>query len=261
MSKARLIEPLVLPPDEFPPLPLDPGFAQLVQDDLGNVVTATDGFDAIVAEAIGIVDAIDGGLDALGGGLLEAFAEADLIDAKPVGDTVAGFTASLDPTSSAVDDLGTLLAGASGKSGGPGAGGAAQPITIGAATSPVLPCNATIGFSLPRQGSRPETGQVFFVNTDSTPVHITKLTLVQKSGGPFTAATDCTAAALAPGAYCKVQLILNTNAPAGTTAQLHIETDGPRGTVVLCGTVGAPTTGVAGGGHGAGGPILSNPPA
>src|SRR5258708_20602537 len=42
------IQPLVLPTDEFPPLPLDPGFAKLVQDELGNVVTPTDGFADIV---------------------------------------------------------------------------------------------------------------------------------------------------------------------------------------------------------------------
>src|SRR5260370_10113213 len=118
-----LIKPLVLPTDEFPQLPLDPGFAKLAQDELGNVVTPTDGSADIVAEAIAIVDGVDSALDVLGGGLLDAFAEADLIDAKPVSDTVAGFTASLVPTSSAVDALGTLLGSAAAPTPGGGGGG------------------------------------------------------------------------------------------------------------------------------------------
>ncbi len=76
----QLIELLVLDPADFSPLPLQPGFAQLVQDELGDVATPADGFDDVLAEAVGIVDALAGALDSLGGELLDAFAEADLVD-------------------------------------------------------------------------------------------------------------------------------------------------------------------------------------
>src|SRR5713226_1707614 len=97
-----LIQPLDLDPADFPPLPLQPGFAQLVTDTLGNTATPTDGFDEVMGEVIAIVDALDTALGGLALDLLSAFAEADAIDAAPVSDTAAGFTASLDPSSAAV---------------------------------------------------------------------------------------------------------------------------------------------------------------
>ncbi|SRR6266852_5744368 len=109
-----LIQRLELDPADFPPLPLQPGFAQLVTDTLGNVATPTDGFDDVMGEAIAIVDALDTALGGLALDLLSSFAEADAIDAAPVSDTAAGFTASLAPSSAAVDALGVLLGSATG---------------------------------------------------------------------------------------------------------------------------------------------------
>src|SRR6266446_6527215 len=109
-----LIQPLELDPADFPPLPLQPGFAQLVTDTLGNVATPTDGFDDVMGEAIAIVDALDTALGLLAADLLDTFAEADTIDAAPVSDNAAGFTASLAVSSALNDQLGTLLGSATG---------------------------------------------------------------------------------------------------------------------------------------------------
>jgi hypothetical protein len=154
MSKGLLIDPLVLDPAEFPPLPLQPGFAQLVKDELGNVVTSADGFDQAVADAVAVIDALDGILTVMGNDLVDAFLEADLIDPQPVSDTVDGYTASLTPTSSAVDDLGTLVGTAAAPtptppSGGGGGGGggtatttssAVVTVTLTGAPSPQILC-------------------------------------------------------------------------------------------------------------------------
>src|SRR5258707_304701 len=91
----QLIELLVLDPADFPPLPLQPGFAQLVQDELGDVATPADGFDEVLAGAVGIVDALDAALGDLGGGLLDAFAEADLVDPAAAGDNLVAGNAAV----------------------------------------------------------------------------------------------------------------------------------------------------------------------
>jgi hypothetical protein len=142
-----LIDPLTIDPADFPPLPLDPGFLQLASDELGNAATPADGFDSVLTEVIGIVDTLAGVLDALGAELLFAFAEADLIDPAPVDVTVAGFAASLDVTSTAVDDFGTLLAGGTTPTppaggGGGGGGGSTGPCAPG----PLDPPNAFPGY-------------------------------------------------------------------------------------------------------------------
>jgi hypothetical protein len=123
-----LIQPLVLDPADFPPLPLQPGFLELVSDELRDSATPADGFDDVVGELIAIVDALDAGLLALNPTLGDTFAEADTIDAQPVSDTVDGFGPALDPTSSAVDDLGTLLSSVAAPA--PPAGGGAPSVTI-----------------------------------------------------------------------------------------------------------------------------------
>jgi hypothetical protein len=134
-----LIQPLVLDPADFPPLPLQPGFAQLVQDELGYFATPADGFDDVLAEAVGIVDALAGALESLGGELLDSFAEADLVDPAAAGDNLVTGSAAVGVAGTAVDSLGTLItlsstpptapppggggAGTGGTGGGGGGGG------------------------------------------------------------------------------------------------------------------------------------------
>src|SRR6266849_2651195 len=100
-----LIQPLELDPADFPPLPLQPGFLQLVSDELGDTATPADGFDDVVGEGIGIIAALDAGLSALHPTLDETFLEAYLSDTQQVNETIDGYTAALVPVSTAVDDL------------------------------------------------------------------------------------------------------------------------------------------------------------
>jgi hypothetical protein len=98
-----------LEPGDIPPADPPPGLEQFVLDNSPTEGSALDGFDLAFSEAVGIVDALEAALNGLGNDLLLAFTEADAIDATPVGDTVAGYTAALVPVGTAVDDLGTLL--------------------------------------------------------------------------------------------------------------------------------------------------------
>jgi hypothetical protein len=94
-----------------------------VLDTLGNAATPDDGFDQVATDAATIVDALDSALSTLGALLGDAFAEADTIDAAPVGDTVSGFAGSLGVSSAAVDSLGNTLASVTATPGGGGGGG------------------------------------------------------------------------------------------------------------------------------------------
>jgi hypothetical protein len=117
--------PTIAPLDaaDIPPADPPPGLEQFILDNAPTDATPLDGFDAVFTETVGIIDALDAALGGLAGELLSAFAEADLVDAAPVADTVAGFTSSLGPVSTGVDDLGTLLRSATPPSPGGGAGG------------------------------------------------------------------------------------------------------------------------------------------
>jgi hypothetical protein len=105
----------------------------MVNDELGNAALPTDGFDSIFDELVAIVEGLDQALGVLAGELVSAFGEADTIDAAPVGDTLTGFAGALPASSSAVDDLGTLLAGTTPPAptggGGGGGGGSGPPST------------------------------------------------------------------------------------------------------------------------------------
>jgi len=125
-----LIAPLAIDPTDFPPLPLQPGFAQLVTDTLANSATPDDGFDQGVAEVVAIVDQLNTALGGLLTELLGAFAEADLIDDYPVTVNTQAFAASLVPVDASVGELGTLLSSAAlptPPGGGGGGGGGAPP--------------------------------------------------------------------------------------------------------------------------------------
>jgi len=138
-------------------------------------------------------------------------------------------------------------------------GGSGALIPIGAATSPVLPCDAVMGFQSSATQGFPEIGQVWLNNHGATPLLINKMVLVQDAGGPFTAWTECTDAGIPVNGACKIELRLTRAASDGTTAQLQIFTDGNSKPTVLCGTVAAPTTGIGSGGGGGGGPIKITP--
>jgi len=246
-----LIQPLELDPADFPPLPLQPGFAQLVTDTLGNVATPTDGFDDVMGEAIAIVDALDIALGALALDLLSAFAEADTIDEQPVDTNILGFVASLTPSDAAVDDLGKLLGTATPPR--PGGGGGGGGMTIGSATGPVLPCAARQGMGPGACSSYPCTAAGTFTNGSTQVRHISAITLVQ-TGTTWTAETDCTGT-LSPGQTCRFTITAQAAPPAGAKAQLQFTHDGAGSPAVFCVDDGVGSGGSGGGGGG--GPRLT----
>lgn len=145
MSDDLLIEPLVLDPADFPPLPLEPGFTQLVNDSLGASATPADGFDPVLEDLIAIVDSLDSGLSLLagadGGDLDTAFEEILALDPTDAGQHVVDLVAALTDEQGNVDNLGNLLGsssaptppGGGGGSGGGGAGGGnSQDVCTGA---------------------------------------------------------------------------------------------------------------------------------
>lgn len=116
MSSRVLIQPLNLADFPTPTDALNPGFADLVNNELGDAVTAADGFDAILSELEAIVDALDNGLSILagadGGTLDDTFAEILALDPAPAAQNVADFQAASSAYDTDVDALGTLLTGA-----------------------------------------------------------------------------------------------------------------------------------------------------
>lgn len=180
MSTTLLIQPLLLDPADFPPLPLSPGFAQLVSGELDGQGLPTDGFDTVVGEVIAIVDALDVALGGLGLDLLDAFTEADAIDAQPVGDTAAGFAGSLAASDAAVGDLGTLLAGATspapaggggGAAGGAGGGGTAGGM-VGFGAQAANGCEAVLDYGGVLKGAALPDASIQFRNGSDKPVSI-----------------------------------------------------------------------------------------
>lgn len=179
-----LIQPLELDPADFPPLPLQPGFLQLVTDELGDTATPADGFDDIVSEVIAIVDALEAGLLALNPTLEDTFAEADTIDAQPVSDTVDSFLPAVAVSSTVVDDLGVLLAGAATPTPPTPTPPAPTPAS-GGGIGPVAPCDESITFSAAVAGAAPVDYGLSFVNQTNVPVHVSSITLQQGSPAVF----------------------------------------------------------------------------
>lgn len=247
MNTTLLIDPLVLDPADFPPLPLTPGFAQLVNDELGNAALPTDGFDTVFDELVAIVDGLDQALGVLAGELVSAFGEADTIDAAPVGDTVAGFAGALGVSSTAVDNLGTLLTGAApptptgGGGGGGGGGAAAGPIVL------------DFGIITPRQGV--VQLPIEYDNGTQQAVTIKSITFAP---APVVAAVNAWVfptlalpATVQPGGSFKFTVGLDTTTLGGSYANMTVDADGtpPKGAYFLKATVtGPPPTG--GGGRG-----------
>ncbi len=126
-----LIEPLVLDPSDFPPLPLEPGFTQLANDTLGNAATELDGFDSVFADAAAILDALDNALSELGGAdggtLDDTFEEILQFDPADAGGHVVEASAAIADAGTNVDKLGNQLAAASLPAPGGGGGGGSAP--------------------------------------------------------------------------------------------------------------------------------------
>lgn len=177
MSENLLIQPLVLEDYSFPPADTNPGFTDLFSSEVGNAAAPEDGFDDVVAELEGIVDALDSGLALLagadGGDLDETFADILTLDAEGPRSNIVDLGAAAADFHSGVDGLGNLLTPA-----------LPAPVAPGGKPpgSPPGPCEAFVHFNpaLPK----PLTVQVPAI-FGGGPLHITGRRFVGAKAGAW----------------------------------------------------------------------------
>ncbi len=248
----QLIELLVLDPADFPPLPLQPGFAQLVMDELGDVATPADGFDDVLAEAVGIVDALAGALDSLGGELLDTFAEADLVDPAAAGDNLVAGEAAVGAAGAAVDSLGGLIASSSGPTAAPPPG----------APSPAVQCGTLdfgSGAAVGPTGTQVRAATMELKNIGATPFTVRSTTFSPDLGFTFEVFPSLVGQVVQPGASLAVRVTFQSGSLGTFQTTLTIHTDRPdpqpclllRGTAVQGSAFPGGTTGLLGGRPGA----------
>ncbi len=233
-----------LDPADFPPAGQPPGLEDFILANAPTDATPLDGFDTAFLETVGIIDALAGALDSLGGELLTSFAEADLIDPAPVGDTVAGFGASLGPSDTSVSNLGTLL-GAAGTPTPP------QPFPIGASTAGPPACDATLDMGDPNSVPAPVAVTVDLNNPTKSDVHIKKITLYQADPTVYSVTTTCTGT-IPAGGSCQFTITRNSKPAFHYEGALSVESDGSPAVTTLCLFAGLTGGGSGGGGWGSG---------
>ena len=235
-----LIQPLEIDPADFPPLPLQPGFSQLVSDELGNAATPTDGFDEVFAEVVAIVDALDSALGTLGDELLAAFGEADTIDAAPVSATADSFTASLGPSDTAVNNLGALL-------------GAAVPAT------PPAACDLAVQLPDTAQAGTPAVYSLGVHNGTSAPIVVTKA-VFRTSDADILSAIVPTPQTVAAGAELQTSITVTTARLGNFSGTLELTVSGASRDTIICYYARVVQPGATGtGGGGGGGSGVGNP--
>ncbi len=117
MAAKVLIQPLDLSNFDPSTYPSDPGFADLVTQELGDSGTLSDGFDTVWEDLVAIVDALEEGMILLGGAdggdLDDTFADILTVDPTEAGDHVAQLSAAIPDVEGHVDNLGSPLTAAS----------------------------------------------------------------------------------------------------------------------------------------------------
>jgi|SRR5215469_2436212 len=243
MSGDNLIDPLdPLISDELT-LPLQPDFTSFVNDNLGTAADSSDGFDAVLADLIAIVDSLEQGLILLGGAdggnLDDTFLEIAALDADSPGVDVANVTLALPDVQTNADQLGTLLSTAA----------LPQPPT----TRGTLPagCDALLGFDTTGAALPITRSLVFNPNRTVGDQTIDSLTLDAAAATLFTVSGNC-GGVIPAGGTCTLTLTLTAAGATGLHGSLTIrwhDTAGGAYTAVLClgintgDNLGTPTAG------------------
>lgn len=222
MADALLIQPLVIDPADFPPLPLQPGFAQLVQDELGTAATSADGFDEVFTEVVGVVDALAGALDSLGSELLNAFAEADLVDPTAAGNNLVAGAAAVGAAGTVVDNLGGLITSSSTPT-APSPPGAPAPAPAGQCGTLDFGSGAVSGPT----GTAVRALTVELQNTGATPLTVRSISWSPDLGFTFGVFPSIVGAVVQPGASLAVRVTFQTGSAGTFTSTLTIHTDRP----------------------------------
>lgn len=91
-----------------PAQPLDPGFTQILQDTVGDVGGPGDGFDGIVSEVFGLIDALDAASAEQDAVLDAILAQHQDIDTTPFDNTIQNYVGTFDAGNSIVTDSAAL---------------------------------------------------------------------------------------------------------------------------------------------------------
>lgn len=140
MSERKLIAPLDLADFDPSVFSSNPGFTDMVNQELGNAATPDDGFEPVFEELVGIVDSLDTGLALLGGAdggtLDDTFEEILTLDDGPPHDNLVAATGDIPVGDAITADLGTLLGDATGAGTPPSSSGGTCDVWTGESTAP-----------------------------------------------------------------------------------------------------------------------------
>lgn len=234
-TSTLVIQPIVLDPADFPPLPLQPGFLDLVNQTLGFAATPLDGIDQLIGELIDITEGLDAALQSMDADLTDTFLEAFTIDPTPVAGTLVGYGGALPASDAAVNDLGTLLSGA-------------------ALGTPPAPCDLNVALPDTVLGGAPASYTLGIHNGTAAAITINAVTFRTPSPDILAVSVPAPQTVLPPGEIAGS--ITVTPARSGDfTATLELTVAGATRNTVICyrARVAQSTAGVGAGGGGGGG--------
>jgi hypothetical protein len=218
-----LIQPLDLADFDPSTYPSDPGFADLVNQELTDSGTPADGFDGVWEDLVAIVDALEEGMILLGGAdggdLDDTFAEILELDPTEAGDHVALLSAAIPDVQTNVDNLGTLL-------GGPPLPG---PVTGGGGTRPATCGSLDMGSHLFQVAGNVNfvTVTVGLTNNQSKALTVKGTTWTPAQTFGFRVIPDIAGSVIQPGATLPINIVAGNGGVGTTRATLTVNTDGP----------------------------------
>jgi len=241
----RLIEPLDLTDFDPSQVPDNPGFTDLLSQELGIQATDLDGFSLVFDQAVALVDALGGALEGLGLTLLGAFAEADSITEAPLGELLTSFSGQLTTGAAIVASTDALL-------------GSATPTGVAAPL-----CDADTVFPDVLLGPPPPGPVLFPVriqNTHTTPLRVESVAFTRNDSSVFSEDAT-TPRTLVPGEVYTFNVGVKHDVAGTFHAILAAQADDQAAAHTLCLTVTvtatpAPPGGGGGGGGGGGEPCI-----
>ncbi len=223
MSDKVLIQPLDLGDFDPSTYPSDPGFTDLVNQELSDSGTPADGFDGVWEDLVAIVDALEQGYVLLGGAdggdLDDTFAEILELDPTEAGEHVTLLSAAIPDVETHVDNLGNLLSGPPLPGPVPGGGGT-RPSTCGSLDIGAHPTLVAGQANFVRV-------TVLLTNNTARPLTVEGTTWTPAQTFGFRVLPPIDGAVIQPGATLPITIVAASGAVGTTRATLTVNTDGP----------------------------------
>lgn len=225
MAPTRIIQPLDLADFAVTPETTNPGFADLVNSEVGDAASPLDGFDDVFAELSALVDALDSGLALLagadGGTLDDTFADILPLDDAPVAQTLADVTAALPDIDAAANDLDELIGTTPETTPPAGGGGAPAPMReMDTATGPLRACTYGLEWPSPQNVQLPHVEEALISITEGNTFDTTVWRFICPKPGQFTCEFDAPATLTGPQSY-HLRITQLLPAVAGDQVQLY----------------------------------------